>query len=96
MTRMTPAKYVAKNMNATGGDAATSSSTSGVRQAPNTQKETVMTKSNPRLEWRTGYAHRGNEPVNAGALDYLLDGDDPLARAARSSVLIVPTKAVAA
>lgn len=47
------------------------------------------------LEWRTSYKHRGIEPVDAGALDYLLDGDDPLARAARASVLIT-TQAVAA
>lgn len=48
------------------------------------------------LEWRTGYQHRGTEPVDAGALDYLLDGDDPVARAARSSVVIITTQAVAA
>lgn len=47
------------------------------------------------LEWRTGYQHRGNESVDASGLDYLLDGDDPLARAARASVLIT-TQAVAA
>ena len=82
--------------NAPGDGAATPHVTEGVHSTTPYAQETVMTKSNPRLEWRTGYAHRGNEPVNAGALDYLLDGDDPLARAARSSVLIVPTKAVAA
>ena len=40
------------------------------------------------LEWRTGYQHRGVEPVDASALDYVLDGDDPVARAARSRILI--------
>lgn len=35
--------------NATGGDAATSSSTSGVRPTPNAQKETAMPKSTPAL-----------------------------------------------
>ena len=40
------------------------------------------------LEWRTNYKHRGVEPVDASGLDYLLDGDDPVARAARSRVLI--------
>ena len=48
------------------------------------------------LEWRTGYQHRGNEPVDAGALDYILDGDDPLARAARSTVRILPVDPVIA
>ena len=48
------------------------------------------------LEWRTGYQHRGIEPVDASGLDYLLDGDDPLARAARASVRILPAAAVAA
>lgn len=48
------------------------------------------------LEWRTGYQHRGIEPVDPSGLDYLLDGDDPLARAARASVVIMPTQVVAA
>lgn len=37
--------------NATGGDAATSSSTSGVRPTPNALKEIVMTDSNPIRPW---------------------------------------------
>ncbi|AVM65110.1 MULTISPECIES: hypothetical protein [Dietzia] len=86
---MSPAKFVAGNKNATGGDAATSSSTSGVRPTPTSQEEIVMPKSNPRLEWRTGYAHRGIEPVTETEMPYLLDGDDPLALRARASVVIL-------
>lgn len=50
MTRMTPAKYVAANKNATGGDAATSSSTSGVHM-PTPVKEDMMHKSTPARPW---------------------------------------------
>lgn len=56
----------------------------------------ILTSPTVVLEWRTGYQHRGIEPVDPSGLDYLLDGDDPLARAARASVVIMPTQVVAA
>lgn len=51
MNAMAPAKYVARKKNATGGDAATSSSTSGVRPTPTTQEEIVMTNPTPSRPW---------------------------------------------
>lgn len=47
MTRMTPAQYVAEKENAPGGGVAAPHATEGVQSTPNSQKETVMNKSNP-------------------------------------------------
>ncbi|MGX1768811.1 hypothetical protein ACWIE7_10960 [Dietzia sp. NPDC055343] len=50
MTRMTPAQYVAGTKNATGGGAATPTSTSGV-QMPTPEKEDMMSNTTPARPW---------------------------------------------
>lgn len=50
MTRMTPAQYVAGTKNATGGGAATPTSTSGV-QMPTPEKEDMMSNHTPAQPW---------------------------------------------
>lgn len=50
MTRMTPAKFIAENKNATGGGAATPASTSGV-QMPTPEKEDMMSNHTPGRPW---------------------------------------------
>ena len=45
--------------------------------------------------WNTRFSD-DTAPLITRELEYVLDGDDPIARAARASVLIITTQAVAA
>ena len=45
--------------------------------------------------WNTRFSD-DTAPLIARELDYVLDADDAIARAARASVLIIPTQVVAA
>lgn len=51
----------------------------------------------PTVRWNTHFGHPADTaPVSPSEFEYILDADDPIARAARASVLIIPTQAVAA
>lgn len=96
MTRMTPAQYVAGNRNATGGGAATPTSTSGVRTITNRKKETVMPHTNPRPWLDEATAHLPTEWVTEkiAFLRELADkaGDHGIAAGLESAALVLETE----